>query len=98
MSLPKIATEVGARCVMSNNKEFTILDVVRKGKLLHHAVRYFKKHDIYHGNRPVISRWYEIKLAIRTWGVRLMPKQITNTIRSLMIKLGHHYYSQDGDI
>ena len=83
---------------MSNNREFVILDVVRKGKLLHRAAKYFKMHDVYHGDRPVISWWYEIKLGIRTWGVRLMPRRITNIARSLMIKLGHHYYSQDADI
>ena len=97
VSLPKIATEVGAKCAMSINREFVILDVVRKGKLLHRAAQYFKTHDVYHGDRPVISRWYEIKLGIRTWGVRLMPRRITNMARSLMIKLGHHYYSQDAD-
>lgn len=97
VALPKIATEVGAKCAMSNNKEFVILDVVRKGKLLHKATRYFKKHGVYYGNRPVISRWYEIKLGIRTWGVRLMPKCVTDFVRSIMIKLGHHYYSQEID-
>ena len=97
VSLPKIATEVGAKCAMSNNREFVILDVVRKGKLLHRAANYFKMHDIYHGNRPVIGRWYEIKLGIRTWCVRLMPRKITEIARSLMIRLGHHYYSQDSD-
>ena len=97
VSLPRIATEVGAKCAMSNNREFVILDVVRKGKLLHRAAKYFEVHDIYRGDRPVISRWYEIKLGIRTWGVRLMPKGITNIVRHLMIKLGHHYYSQDAD-
>lgn len=96
VSLPRISTEVGARCAMSNNKEFVILDVVRKGKLLHKSANYFKRHPgIYEGNRPVISRWYEIKLGIRTWGVRLMPKCITNMARNFMIKRGHHYFSQD---
>lgn len=95
VSLPKIAEEVGARCAMSIGKEFEILDVVRKGKLLNKANRYLKKHDLYHGDREVISRWYEIKLGIRTWGIRIMPGAVTNFARALMIKTGHHYYSQD---
>lgn len=95
VSLPRIAREVGARCAMSNNDEFVILDVVRKGKLLHKANRYLKKRNLYHGDRPVISYWDEIKLGIRTWGIRIMPKWVTRLVRSFMIKLGHHYYSQD---
>ncbi len=96
VSLPKIATELNASCAMSNNGEFVILDVVRKGKLLHKSAKYFKEHKgIYQGDREVISRWYEIKLAIRTWGIRLMPKFITSLARDFMIKCGHHYFSQD---
>lgn len=97
VSLSRIATELGAKCAMSNNGEFVILDVVRKGKLLHKAARYFKKHDIYHGEREIISMWYEIKLGIRTWGIRLMPLFITNWARSFMIRRGHHYFSQDAE-
>ncbi len=97
VSLPRIAREVGAKCAMSNNREFVILDVVRKGKLLNHAAGYFKKHPgIYNGSRPVISKWYEVKLGIRTWGVRLMPKCVTNAARNFMIRRGHHYFSQEG--
>lgn len=96
VSLPRIAREVGAACAMSNNREFVILDVVRKGKLLHRAARYFRSHDVYHGDRPVISRWVEIKLWVRTWGIRLMPRWVTNAARNFMIRRGHHYYSQEG--
>lgn len=95
VSLTRVATELGAKCAMTNNGEYKILDVVRKGKLLHKAVRYFKKNPVYHGDRSVISIWYEIKLGIRTWGIRLMPKFITKAARSFMIKSGHHYFSQD---
>lgn len=95
VSLPRIAREVGARCAMSNEGEFVILDVVRKGKILHKAHRYLKKHDLYHGDRPLISRSYEIKLWFRTWAVRLMPKWVTNAARNFMIKRGHHYFSQE---
>ena len=91
----KVAMELGARCAVSNNHEFVILDVVRKGKILNKANNYFKKHDIYHGSRPVHTHWYEFKLGVRTWGARLMPKFIVNAARKFMIKQGHHYFSQD---
>jgi len=95
VSLSKIATELKARCAVSLNREFVILDVVRKGKILNKANRYLKKHDLYHGSRPVQSKWYEFKLAIRTWGGRLMPAFVVNLARNFMIKRGHHYFSQD---
>lgn len=93
--LYKTAVKLDAKCAVSNNRDFVILDVVRKGKILNKANNYFKKHPIYHGERPVHTRWYEFKLGIRTWGVRLMPKFIVNFARKFMSKRGHHYYSQD---
>ena len=93
--LHKVAVEIGAKCAVSNNREFVILDVVRKGKILNKANNYFKKHDIYHGDRPVHTRWYEFKLGVRTWGNRIMPRFVVNMVRRFMIRRGHHYYSQD---
>ena len=93
--LHNVAVELGAKCAVSNNREFVILDVVRKGKILNKANNYFKKHDIYHGDRPVHTYWYEFKLGVRTWGARLMPKFAVNAARNFMIKRGHHYFSQD---
>lgn len=95
VSLPRIARECGAKCAMSNNKEFVILDTVRKGKFLNKANKYIKSRNLYEGDRAVNSRWYEFKLWVRTWGIRIAPKSVTNKIRNFMIKRGHHYYSQD---
>lgn len=95
VSLAKIAKEMGAKCAVSLNRDFVILDVVRKGKILNKANRYLKKHDLYHGPRPVQSRWYEFKLGVRTWGGRLMPDCIVRIARNFMIKRGHRYFSQD---
>lgn len=95
VSLSKLANQVNAKCAMSTGKEFEILDVVRKGKILNKAAKYLQKNNLYHGNREVISRAYEIKLGIRTWGIRIMPKFVTDLSRKIMIKLGHHYFSQD---
>ena len=95
ISLCRIATSLNANCAVSNNREFVILDVVRKGKILNRANRYFKKHGIYHGDRPVQSKWYEFKLGVRTLGARHMPQFVINAARKLMIKCGHHYFTQD---
>ncbi len=95
VSLSRIAREVNARCAMTNGKEFNILDGVRKGKFLHKAYRYLKKHDLYHGDRPLIGRWQIFKLNVRIWGTRHMPRCIVDAARNFMIKRGHHYFSQE---
>lgn len=95
VSLTKIAREVNAKCAMSKNKDFVILDTVRKGKFLNKAYRYIKKHDLYDGDREVNTHWYEFKLGVRTWGARHMPKWIVKMARKFMMKRGHHYYSQE---
>ena len=95
VSLPRLARENNARCAMSYRKEFEILDVVRKGKILNRANRYLRKHNIYNGDRPVQSRWYEFKLCIQTMGSRLLPTWMFNKLRGFLIKRGHHFYSQD---
>ena len=88
------AIKYNATCLVSLNNEYTILDVVRKGKLLHKAVSYFKKNpDIYSGNRKIISRWYEIKIKIRTKGKELLPLSLVPIVRMILSKMGVHFYS-----
>jgi len=53
------------------------------------------KTAIIEGQREVNTWPYEIKLFIRTIGVRYAPKFIVNVVRNYMIKRGHHYFSQD---
>ena len=97
VSLAKTATTENAKCIVSLRKEFKILDVVRKGKILNKAHRYFKRHGVYYGDREVCSRWYEFKLGARTLFGRCMPDFVVNWARKIMIKRGHHFYSQDQD-
>lgn len=95
VSLSAIAQEYKAKCAVSTRKEFVILDVVRKGKILNKANWYLKKHDIYHGEREVHSYGYEIKADIKRYCIKAMPKPVFNLVRKAMIKLGFHFYSQD---
>lgn len=94
-SLSHTATALNGRCAMDAARDFVILDVVRKGKILNKANRYLKKHDLYHGDRPVQSKRYEIALALRTFGVRHMPLPLVELARRFMMKCGRHYYSQE---
>lgn len=83
VSLSKVAHEVGARCAVSLNDEFRIMDTVRKGKILRKAYKYLKKHDLYHGDRPIRKRREEFKLFVITWAMRLLPKKFTSFVKRL---------------
>lgn len=74
VSLHDAAIEYGARCLCSYNKDYIILDVVRKGKILHSANRYFRSHPgIYNGNRELQDRGYEIRLWWKTFLGKYVP-------------------------
>ena len=92
--LPAEAVKYGAECAVNLNKDFEILDVVRKGKLLHHSYYYFKRHSgIYNGSRPTNTWGYEISLGIKTVVGRYTPKPIHKAIRNVMKKFGYQFYS-----
>lgn len=96
VSLARLAREYGAHCAMSTNQDFKILDVVRKGKLLRKAARFFRNNPgVYTGNREINRLGYELKLKFRHTFVRYMPTPIVNVTRNFMIKRGHHYFSQE---
>lgn len=95
VELPKMACAYRAKCAVSNNKDFVILDVVRKGKLLHNSYYYFKRHPgIYNRNREVNSWRYEIPLAIKTVVGRYTPMPIHNAIKKVMRKFGYQFFSE----
>lgn len=92
------AQEYGAKCAVSFRNEFKILDVVRKGKLLHSAARFFKDNPgIYNGNREINSWEYEIKLSIQTFVGRHMPKWIRKRIKAFMVSRGHQYFRDQAE-
>ena len=95
VALPKMACAYGAKCAVSNNKDFVILDVVRKGKLLHNSYYYFKRHPgIYNGSREVNSWGYEIRLGIKTVVGRYTPPRIHDAIKRIMRKFGYQFFSE----
>jgi len=98
VSLAQKARKNAAFCVVSDNRDFVILDVVRKGKLLRKAARYFRHHPgIYEGDRPVNSWFYEFRLWVQTMISRHVPRCIFRALRALLISWGFHFYSQDAD-
>ena len=93
VSLTKIARDVGASCAMTKGEEFKILDVVRKGQLLHKAKRYLKNNGLYDGPREVISFRQELKINLMFYGKELLPDNFINLIKRILIKRGHKFYS-----
>ncbi|HAN21282.1 MAG: hypothetical protein A2Y15_02255 [Clostridiales bacterium GWF2_36_10] len=93
VSLTKIARKVDAKCAMSKGKEFEILDVVRKGKLLRKANRYLKKHHLYNGSRAVMRFKDEFKLNVISFISLNLPQSFVKYVKRKMIERGHHFYS-----
>ena len=95
VSLTPIARECGAVCLVDRQDDYVLLDVVRKGKLLHKAVKYFKNHPgIYNGDRKVISLFLEGKLFIIQVIQRLLHKKTQYRIKRILKKMGMHFFSE----
>ena len=94
-SLTYYARENGANCQFSHSGTFVILDVVRKGKVLHKANRYLKKNGIDIGDRPLAKRSTEMKLAIMDFIDWHMPRWFFRMTKSIAKKFGMKFYSED---
>ena len=96
--LHECAVEYGAHCLVDYEEDYKILDVVRKGKILHKAAKYFKKHPgLYEGNRELQSLTYEIKLWFKTFVQEHVPKCMFNTVRSIYVKMGGQSFTYQRD-
>lgn len=95
VALTKMAREMGARCAVSCREEFPILDVIRKGKVLTEARKYFKKNPIYVGTRETMKRKDEIIIDIRTWLRVWLPLPLFHAAKSVMRRKGYTFYSDE---
>ena len=94
-SLTQYAIEEKAKCAFSPAGVFDILDVVRKGKVLHKANKYFKTNGIDIGSRPIISWKTEIKLALMDWISWYTPRKLFITAKKVLKHFGKTFYSED---
>ena len=95
VSLTKTAQEENAKCSASLAGIYNILDVVRKGKILHKAKRYFKKNNIEIGDRPTISYITELKLLILDIISWYMPRRLFKIIKKIAKKRGMTFFSEE---
>ena len=90
-----MARELNARCAISCRKDFPILDVIRKGKVLTKAREYFDKNPIYKGKRETMKRKDEIIIDIRTWLRVWLPLPLFDLAKSIMRCRGYRFYSDE---
>jgi len=93
VSLDAVARRENAKCAMSRRHEFVILDVVRKGRVLHKANRYLKKHGYDIGDRPLQSYKTELKLFIIGHGKRMLPKSVHKYAKAVLRRFGFKFFS-----
>ncbi len=93
VSLTHSARRLRARCALSKGREFPILDVVRKGRLLHHANAYLRRRRLYHGSREVLPWREELRLFLFHTGKRLLPRPAARWVKAWLRHLGMRFYS-----
>lgn len=93
VSLTAAAHQAGALCATSNRNELPYLDVIRKGKLLGKAARYFRRHSFFHCQRQVMHPLAEWALDFRTVLKFRLPPRVFRCLKSLMVTLGFKFYS-----
>lgn len=95
VALTKMARELNARCADSRRGEFPILDVIRKGKVLTQARKYFAQNPVYVGNRESMKLRDEWMLDFRTWLREWLPKPLFNLAKAIMRRRGYKFFSDE---
>lgn len=94
VNLTALADKFGVKCMLSYGREFKIMDVVRKGKMLRAPARYLRKRDLYHGQRPLIPLKEAIRLKLIFILKKIVPRPIAIRVKNYMKRRGHKYYSE----
>jgi hypothetical protein len=95
VALTNMARQLNARCADSRRGEFPILDVIRKGKVLTKARKYFDGNPIYKGNREDMRVKDEWMLEFRTWLREWLPKPLFNLSKAIMRRRGYTFFSDN---
>lgn len=91
VTLTERARLANGNCAVSHGKEFPILDVVRKGRILPKAWRFLKRNNLYEGNRPMYPYSDCLFLWTKTKINRLLaklPAPFYHSIKGLFVKIG----------
>ena len=96
--LTNLAIKYKANCKYEMKKCFEILDVIRKGKILHKAKRYIRHNNIDIGSWKVVPIFTEIKLFFADRISWYAPKFLYNFLKKIARKFGMKFYSDHKDI
>lgn len=95
VSLTTAAVEEGAVCHASLAQRFRMLDVVRKGKVLHRARRYLDREGIALSGRPTISYFTECKLWLLDRVSWYTPRPLRRLLKRVAKRFGMQFFSDD---
>lgn len=95
VALTSMARQMNARCADSRRGEFPILDVIRKGKVLTKAQKYFDENPIYQGNRENMKVKDEWMIEFRTWLREWLPRPLFKVLKAIMRYKGYTFYSDE---
>lgn len=95
VALTNMVRQLNARCADSRRGEFPILDVIRKGKVLTKARKYFDENPIYKGDREDMRAKDEWMLEFRTWLREWLPKPLFNLSKAIMRRRGYKFFSDN---
>lgn len=93
VSLTRKARTISGLNVICKKKNFIILDVIRKGKVLHKAKKFLRKKEIVLTNRQTITYREEFRIFVMTVGKRFLPKPFHGFIKKILNKVGYDFYS-----
>ncbi len=94
VSLTHTARRLGAKCAMTQGAEFPVLDVIRKGKLLHRAARFLRKQGISLPGRAMVPLWEEWRIFLFNHGKRYLSPKLARRLKTWLTKLGFTFYTQ----
>lgn len=101
VSLTERARLANGNCAVSHGKEFPILDVVRKGRILPKAWRFLKHNNLYEGGRQKMPYLSYFKLGIKELGSRaliILPAPVYRGIKRICIAFGMKSFSAKNNL
>lgn len=96
VTLTERAHNANGNCAVSHGKEFPILDVVRKGKILPKAWQFLKHNNLYDGDRSRMPYVAYFKLGIKEIGSRvllILPTSFYQYIKKICVAFGMKSFS-----
>lgn len=93
VSLTHTARRLGAKCAMTRGREFPILDVIRKGRVLHRAKRFLSRRGIPLEGRETVPWREELRIFLFNHGKRYLPRPLARWVKRQLNRLGYRFFT-----